>query len=456
MRRLPDLWTRCGPRVLVPKDNREAEKLEEKSAGGTAATPGASDGASRPLDPPATVNTEYIMHMVDRDPTRGSLALHLECLRCGATGAPTGTERVCERCHGPAAEEPGVLDVRYDYPAASRAFKHELARRPSDLSVFRYGPVLPLPRDAGDSVSRVPRTGGTPIRRADSLARRLGLDALWVKDETRNPSGSLKDRATALAVVMAVAQGHRHACCASAGNAARSLAYYCRLMGLTAHVFVPHDIAAARLEALRALGADVRISSGDYDRAYDEATRCCADQGWYDRSCAWNPYLVEGKKTVSYEIAEQLGWKVPEVVAAPVGDGCTLGAIGKGFHELVLLGLTDERPRLLGVQAQAVQPLVRRFQGRPTDSAPEATRASSIAVRRPRNAVRVLEEVRRSGGALLAVPDEATARAQELLLDETGIHAEFSSATALAALLTLKESGSLAARSAALVVTGRA
>jgi threonine synthase len=351
-----------------------------------------------------------------------------------------------------------VLDVRYDYASASRSLKDQLAEDRSDPHVFRYWPVLPVANRGADKASASPsisRTGGTPLVSCASLARRCGVDSLWIKDETQNPSGCLKDRASALAVEMALSQGLGHAFCASAGNAAVSLAFYCDRVGLACHVFVPRGIAPYRLEALRGYHADVHVSSGDYDQAYDEALMRSQGEGWYNRSCAWNPFLVEGKKTVSFEIGEQLGWQVPEVVVAPVGDGCTLGAIGKGFRELKHLGLTYAIPRLIGVQSEAVQPLVHRFHGTPRASAPGSTRATSIAVNRPRNALRVIEEVRASEGDLVAVPDEETARAQELLLSETGVHAEFSSATALAGLLRLAQSGSLRAGSAVLVVTGR-
>jgi threonine synthase len=195
------------------------------------------------------------------------------------------------------------------------------------------------------------------------------------------------------------------------------------------------------------------VTGDDYDAAVEAAEAEGRERGWYTRTCALNPLLVEGKKTAAFEIAEALGWAAPDVVVTPVGDGCTLAAIGKGFSELARLGRTQRLPRLVGVQSRGVQPLVRRFRGEPP-AEPEPSRAFSIAVRRPRNALRLLAEIAASGGTLLAVPDDAMARAADALAREAGIVAELTSAAALAGLLELAESESLAGRVAVVVVTG--
>lgn len=329
-----------------------------------------------------------------------------------------------------------MLDVLYDYKRAGqllRAGGRDAARR----DLFRFLPVLPV---AGPGP--VMPAGATPLVQAPRLAARLGLRALYLKDESRNPTGVLKDRATAIAVSMAAAMGRRDLYCASAGNAAISLAGFCAHAGFACHVFVPATAGPEQLAWLRRYTADVRVVDGSYDDAYDEAERVGLDRAWYSRNCAFNPYLVEGKKTAALEIAEQLGWSVPDVVAAPVGDGCTLGAIGKGFRELVEMGITARTPRLVGAQAAAVQPLVTRHLGqRPAPpsskqtTGAQTTRAHSIAVRRPRNALRVLAEVAASEGTLVAVADDRIAEAQVLLEREGGIAAELASAASLAALL---------------------
>lgn len=379
-------------------------------------------------------------------------ATALRCLRCGREHPFDPRAYLCPACGpGGAGEDPGVLDVVYDYAAAGRVLRAALERpRRGSRGVFRYLPLLPLARPAP-----VPYTGGTPLVTAPRLARRLGLARLYLKDETRNPTRCLKDRATAVGVSMAAAQGARALLCASAGNAAISLAGFCAHQGLESHAFVPAEVSEVRLDWLRRFGAVVHRSEGNYDRAFEESERARREHGWYSRNCAFNPFLVEGKKTVSLEIAEQLGWRAPDLVAAPVGDGCTLGAIGKGFRELREVGLLQDLPRLVGAQSSAVQPLVARFRGGAPEGEPEpATNAASIAVREPRNALRLLGELRESGGVLRAVPDAETSEAQALLACEAGVVAEFTSAAPLAALLRLAREEDLSGKTAVLVVTG--
>lgn len=378
-------------------------------------------------------------------------ATALRCFRCGRESPFEPRAYLCEACGpgGGAGEDPGVLDVVYDYAAAGRALRAALETpRRSSRGVFRYLPLLPLARPAP-----VPFTGATPLVSAPRLARRLGLARLYLKDETRNPTRCLKDRATAVGVSMAAAQGERAMLCASAGNAAISLAGFCAHQGMEAHAFVPAEASEVRLDWLRRFGATIHRSEGNYDRAFEESERAREEHGWYSRNCAFNPFLVEGKKTVSLEIAEQLAWRAPDLVAAPVGDGCTLGAIGKGFRELRETGFLKEIPRLVGAQSSAVRPMVERFGGGAGEPE-ERTRAASIAVREPRNALRLLGELRESGGTLLAVPDAETEEAQRLLAREAGIVAEFTSAVPLAALLRLSREEDLSGQTAVLVVTG--
>ncbi len=387
------------------------------------------------------------MAMVGRRAEPGGAAVRLQCLRCGGAEPLAPGASCCPTC-GP-SHDPGILDVVYDYDSV----KEGLGGRPEfppGPDIFRFRPLLPVaPPPAGAILA----AGGTPLVPAPRLARRLGLDKLYLKDETRNPTRCLKDRATAVGVALALRSGSRDLYCASAGNAAISLAGFCAHAGLACHVFVPAEASAERLAWLRGFGAEVRVSAGGYDDAFAEAEAAARDTGWFSRQCAFNPYLVEGKKTVALEIGEQLGGRAPDIVSAPVGDGCTLGAIGKGFRELRTLGLLDRTPRLLGVQAEAMRPLVRRFRGEPEVEEPGGSAALSIAVRRPRNARRLLAELVASGGEMVAVPDEAIAAAQRALALEAGIVAELTSAAALAGLEALGEER-LAGRTAVIVVTG--
>lgn len=371
----------------------------------------------------------------------------LKCFKCGATYEMIPTVYTCPACAGTPGDD-GILDVEYDYHAVSNVFQ-DAVKKSGRYDVFRFLPLLPI-----SNPTNVLPVGGTPLVAAPRLAARLGLKSLLLKDETRNPTRCLKDRATAIAVTLATANGYHDMYCASAGNAAISLAGFCAHHGLGCHVFVPSEVSQTRLNWLRRYGADVHVSTGNYDQAYDEAERAGAENSWYSRNCAFNPYLVEGKKTVAIEMAEQLRWQAPDLVVAPVGDGCTLGAIGKGFRELEAVGLTEGIPQLIGVQAEAIQPLVRRHRGDDSAGDNGMTQAASIAVRRPRNTLRLLSEIRHSNGQMIGVSDEHISSAQKILAEEAGVVAEFTSAATLAGLIQLAEHESLENKSAVLVITG--
>jgi threonine synthase len=351
--------------------------------------------------------------------------------------------------HEDGALDPAVLDVQYDYDAARRELRDTSAAWAKRHDVFRWLSLLPV-----EAPGAVLPAGDTALVPAPRLARRYGLAALYLKDETRNPTRCLKDRATAVGVTMALAQGYTDVYCASAGNAAISLAGFAAHAGLACHAYVPNIASRTRIAWLRRYGANVHISTGNYDQAYAESEADGARHGWYSRNCALNPFLVEGKKTCAFEIAGQLDGVAPDWVIAPSGDGCTLGALGKGFREMLAVDKLDRLPRLAGVQAEAIQPLVRRFRGEPQGDDSGSTGAQSIAVRQPRNALRLLNEVRESGGTLLAVPDDEIASAQHLLATEAGLVAEFTSAATLAALARLAEERPLAGQTAVLVITG--
>jgi threonine synthase len=372
--------------------------------------------------------------------------VELRCFRCDASYAPDPWAYECPSCAAQPGVDPGILDVRY----ADDAY-HALGAAGSGSGtpgMARFGAVLPVA-----SVERSLAAGGTPLVPAPRLATALGLAALYLKDETRNPTRCLKDRATAVAMAVARAAGATTMYAASAGNAAISLAGFCANAGMPCHVYVPSYASAVRLDWLRRFGATVHVSTGDYDQAFDEAEADARGRRWFSRNCALNPFLVEGKKTVALEIGEQLGGLAPDLVVAPVGDGCTLGAAGKGFRELQRAGRLDRVPRLIGAQAAAVQPLVERTGGMRTAAEAESL-ASSILVRRPRNGLRVIRELEASGGTMVAVSDAAMGAAQRRLAAEGGVVCELTSASTLAALVRLSEAESLAGKTAVLIVTG--
>jgi threonine synthase len=345
--------------------------------------------------------------------------------------------------------DPPVLDVRYDYAAAREQLRERTALWSNRHDIFRWLPLLPV-EVPGDVLP----AGGTPLVPAPRLARRYGLRQLYLKDETRNPTRCLKDRATAVGVTLARAQGHTDVYCASAGNAAISLAGFAAHAGLACHAFVPNIASRTRIAWLERYGAHVHVSTGNYDQAFSESEVAGAAHGWYSRNCALNPFLVEGKKTCAFEIAEELGGQAPDWIIAPSGDGCTLGAIGKGFREMIAVDMLDRLPRLVGVQSSRLQPLVRRHAGQADSDDDGDTLAHSIAVRRPRNALRLLSEIEASDGTMLAVPDDEIAAAQRLLATEAGLVAEFTSAATLAALARLVAERWLEGQTAVLVITG--
>lgn len=400
-------------------------------------------------------------------PSPARFATRLRCLRCGTEHPLDLRASLCSVCTPAGGLDHGVLDVQYDLEAAVHALR--TPSRNARADIFRWAPVLPV-----DAPSISLCAGGTPLVPAPRLARSLGIGELWLKDDTRNPTRSLKDRATAVALAIAQQIRANAVYCASQGNAAISLAGFAAQVGMECHVFVPSTASETRLDWLRRFGAHVHLSNGSYDQAYEEAEAAGAANGWFSRNCAFNPFLVEGKKTVSWEIREQLGG-VPDVVVSPVGDGCTLGAIGKGFREMRDGGLTKRLPRLIGVQSATMDPLVARFAAGATAgagagarvaggaSAPEgaaggehrhASRASSILVGRPRNALRLFAELRESAGELVSVNDEAIGNAEQLLALESGVVCEFSTAAGIAGLQELARGGSLAKARVVAVLTG--
>ena len=373
------------------------------------------------------------------------LVIELRCLACGALQP---AEYTAFTCPAPGHdEERGILDVTYDYERAKRDWPEA---SPNGMGIWRWQPLLPVQRPL---VPLLP-VGDTPLVSAPRLAARLGLKELWLKDDTRNPTRSFKDRATAVGMAIALEQRARAVACASAGNAAISLAGFAANAGIRCEVFVPSYASKERLAWLEKFGARVHVSTGNYDQAFAECEAEVATHGWYNRNCAYNPYLVEGKKTVSFEIGAQFGYAMPDAVVCAVGDGCTLGAIGKGFRELRAMGLSQTLPQLIGVQAASVAPLVARRRGEAWTDDGQATSAASIAVRKPRNAVRLLHEVKESRGTLLGVSEAAIAAAQRAYARDAGVVVEAATSTTLAGLEALAADGQLKGARVVAILTG--
>jgi threonine synthase len=276
---------------------------------------------------------------------------------------------------------------------------------------------------------------------------------LWLKDDTRNPSASLKDRASIIAVMRAegkIVAG------ASTGNAASSLAVQAASLGLPCYIFVPHNAPRAKIIQLLMCGAHVFAVQGSYDDAFDLCIEACHTFGWYNRNTGYNPYLVEGKKTVGLEIAEQLQWQVPDTVLVPTGDGCIISGVYRGFEDFYHLGMIDRIPRLVAIQAEGSPAIVRALAGdgivRPY---PAHTIADGISVSLPRNGAMAVQHIRASGGFGITVTDEEILAAQKELARLTGVFAEPSGAASYAGLLRLLEEGKIALdERVVLLVTG--
>jgi threonine synthase len=346
----------------------------------------------------------------------------------------------------------------YDYDRAQAVFGPTgFGPAPAEpFTMWRYAGLLPL----DDGPVRYPLPiGGTPLLPVPALRAAAALPRLWVKDETRNPSASNKDRATALVLEDGLRRGLDTITTASTGNAAIATAIGAAAAGVRAVIFVSTGCQPEKLALMAQAGAWVfRVPQG-YAAAVDLSRTAAARFGWLDRNTGANPLTLEAKKTVAFEVWEQLGRTVPDVMVAPVGDGPTLVALDKGFGELVACGLADRRPRLIGVQAEHCQPLVRAWRGEPTGPAdldPAATSADGIAVLRPAIGDAVLATIRRTDGAMVAVSEDALLDAVEMLAARAGVGAEPAGAASLAGVLAAREAGELdGSDSVVLLVTGR-
>ncbi len=376
----------------------------------------------------------------------------LVCLRCGTTYALADSPTYVCTCRPNLESDLGTLDVQYDYTALQAAITPAQIAADPDRSMARYWPLLPLARR---ELLPPLGVGNTPLLPVKRLGTPLGLSALFVKDDGRNPSSSLKDRASAVAVARARQQGYKIVATASTGNAAAALASQCAAAGQMNVIFVPKTAPTAKIAQLLVYGSTVLAVDGTYDQAFDLCIKACHTFGWYNRNTGYNPYMTEGKKTVSYEIAEQLGrlatmantasrldrqsptFVAPDAVFVAVGDGCILGGVHKGFKDLLALGWIEQMPRLYGVQSTQSAALYNAWRSEQTLPTPvtATTSADSIAVHAPRDAVKALNAVRATQGAFLAVPDEAILQAILPLARLGAVFAEPAGAAAYAGLV---------------------
>lgn len=370
-----------------------------------------------------------------------------KCTICGRTSPAEPETTVCPHCGG-------ILDIEYDYDYIRSCFrKHPLQER-NDPTMWRYLELLPV---EGPGTHAHLRVGGSPLYRADALGKVLGLRELWIKDDGQNPTASLKDRASAMAVTKALEAGKTTIACSSTGNAASSLAGNAAAAGLSTFIFVPSRAPKGKVAQLMMFGATVILVEGSYEDTFRISAEAIDRWGWYNRNAAINPYLMEGKKTVSLEIAEQLSFRMPDYVAVSVGDGCTIGGVWKGFRDLYQAGMIDRLPRIISVQASGCCPINTAAAAGTMEWVPqeENTLADSIAVGVPRNPVKALRAIKESDGVVVNVSDDEIMEAMRLLGRHAGIFAEPAGAAGTAGVKKAVETG-LIERDASVVtiVTG--
>jgi len=365
-------------------------------------------------------------------PSEFGYASHLACRECGHT-AELGAQHACAECFGP-------LEVRYDFPALSRA-----AVEAGPPNIWRYASLLPVRADVAAGPNTEP--GGTRLFRADRLAAALGLRALWVKDERGNPTHSFKDRVVAVALAAASEMGFTVLACPSTGNLANAVAAAAARAGIRSVVLIPASLEPQKIVGTAVYGGTMVTVDGTYDDVNRLASELADDRDdWAFVNVNVRPYYAEGSKTIGFEIAEQLGWRLPPQVVVPVASGAQLVKIDKAFRELAELGLVEDAPyRVYGAQATGCAPVAAAFRDGHDVVQPvrPSTVAKSLAIGNPADGPYVLDVVRRTGGAVADVSDDEVVEAIRLLAATEGIFGETAVGVTLAVTRKLLEAGQL-------------
>ena len=370
--------------------------------------------------------------------TRFSYIDHLECTNCGRKFPYDGLASVCEYCGK-------VLFVRYDLPRLRREVQRaDFDRRPANM--WRFNELLPV---LDESAVITLGEGGTPLLEATTLAREVGIRRLLVKEEGLNPTGTFKARGIAAAVSKAWEQGARGFTMPSAGNAAGAAAAYCARAGTPVKVFMPQDAPVANKKESIVAGSELNLVEGLISDAGRIAVGVAAEQGLFDLSTLKEPCRAEGKKTMGLEIAQQLGWRMPDVIVYPTGGGTGIIGMYKGFQELLELGWIEGKPpRFYAVQADGCQPIVKAFQDG-TDTAEAwqnaTTKADGLRVPGPFADYLILKAIRETGGGALAVSDDEMVDAMYRMATLEGIIACPEGAATLVGLERLMADGSIGA-----------
>ena len=371
------------------------------------------------------------------DAPTSSAADSLRCRNCGAR-YPLGPQHACLDCFGP-------LEIGYDHDALAVLTRSDIEAGPH--SIWRYAGLLPVGQDPAGRVTLNP--GMTPLVRADRLAEELGMRELWVKDDSANPTHSFKDRVVSVALTAARQLGFTRVACASTGNLANSVAAHAARAGLESVVLIPADLEEAKVVQTAVYGGTLVAVDG----SYDDVNRLCselAETDAFEKTAFVNvnvrPYYAEGSKTLGFEVAEQLGWRVPRQVVVPMASGSMLTKIDKAFAELASLGLVEPAEwRVFGAQSTGCSPISSAFAlGRDVVEPVRPTGiAKSLAIGNPADGPYALDAVRRTGGAIADVDDDEIRDGIELLARTTGIFAETAGGVVVATLRKLIAAGAL-------------
>ena len=376
---------------------------------------------------------------------------HYQCSLCGATYGPEEVTYTCPK-------DGGNLNVILDYDALKAAFSPDKFMDLPEASLWRYLNLIPV-EDPGGLGTPLRRAGWTPVYQPRRLAEKLGLQQLWIKDESPNPTASFKDRASAIVVARARQIGAEVTVAASTGNAGAALAGMAAAVGAKAVIFAPRTAPPAKIAQLIVFGAQVLLVDGTYDQAFDLSIEATEAFGWYNRNTGFNPFTAEGKKTASFEIWEQVIRSLPQgskplTVFVPVGDGNIISGVHKGFKDLQALGWLPQMPRIIGVQSEGSAAIANTFNQGDENIQPVSanTLADSISVDLPRDGVRAVRAARETGGTYLIVPDQAILNAIAEL-GRVGIFAEPAAATAYAGLVKAVDEGVVAPDDPVLVLS---
>ncbi len=357
---------------------------------------------------------------------------HVLGFRCSLCGQEYGLDEIDYVC--PKHGDMGNLDVVYDFKKVGKQFTRRKLAENRDYSIWRYRALLPI---EPDSPALPLQIGWTPLYRSQRLNALVNMPNLYIKDDGRNPTASLKDRASSVTVIKARELKREVITTASTGNAGAALAGMAASIGQPAVIFAPETAPEAKVAQLLMFGAQVLLVKGNYDQAFDLCVQASREFGWYCRNTGFNPFTAEGKKTAALEICEQLNWHTPDRIFVSVGDGNIISGIHKGLKDLYALGMIERIPKLMGVQAVGSAACANAWRRHTEKITPVAaqTIADSISVDLPRDGVRAIRAVRQTEGAFLTVSDDDILDAMRVLAREAAVFAEPAGATAYAGLV---------------------